>query len=244
MKLPRYVSLLSEKIRYKFKDISLLEKAVTHSSYSNELRAHKIESECNERLEFLGDAVLQIVVSTYLYQSYADLPEGQLTKLRAGVVCEKALATYARKILLGDYLLLGRGEIANNGRNNSSMLADAFEALLGAVFLDAGGTQDAIKTVSSIVLPFVKEELCSIIESGDTGDYKSMLQQFIQKTENEPVEYVLVKMSGPDHCREFVMEARLSSNVIGCGSGRRKGIAEQNAARQALILFGQLPADK
>lgn len=243
MKLPRDVSELARTLGYEFNDIGLLKKAVMHSSFSNELKAHKIIAQSNERLEFLGDAVLQIVVSRLLYERYSDLPEGQLTKLRAGVVCEKALSTYARRISLGDYLLLGHGEISNNGRNNSSMLADALEAVLAAIFLDASANDNALEAVATFIVPHVEQELNAIIASGDTGDYKSELQQFIQKTEGDNVEYVLVGTSGPDHCREFVIEARLSSNVIGRGSGRRKGIAEQNAARQALVLFGQITDD-
>ena len=236
--LPYNVTKLEEKLGYKFKNIELLQNAMTHSSYSNELKARRIYSESNERLEFLGDAVLEIVVSEYLYENYKEFPEGQLTKLRASVVCEKALASYSERIELCNYLKLGHGEEINSGRSNKSMLADAFEATLAAMFLDAG--ENGKKTVSDFVLPFIKKELSEVLSTGNTGDYKSQLQQFIQQTECDNIDYVLVNTSGPDHCREFTIEARLGSNVIGIGTGKRKGIAEQLAAKQALILFGQI----
>ena len=238
---PHDIHILEDSIGYKFNNIELLRLALTHSSYANELRARGTQCDCNERLEFLGDAVLELVVSEFLYENYSEFPEGRLTKLRAGVVCERALASYSSKIKLGNYLLLGNGEEAHNGRSNNSMLADAFEATLAAIFLDAG--EKGKKRVAEFVLPYVQAEVDNVLSVGNTGDYKSLLQQFIQQSGNNTVEYVLVDTSGPDHRREFTIEARMDSNVLGKGTGTRKGIAEQNAAKEALILFGQLDAD-
>lgn len=238
-KLPLKVSELEARIGYRFENIELLELAVTHSSYSNELRAKGVPCENNERLEFLGDAVLELVVSEFLYSNYRDYPEGQLTKLRASVVCERALASYSSMIGLGDFIKLGNGEENNNGRKNGSLLADAFEATLAAMFLDGGENGKA--NVSKFVLPYVAEELKHLAEEG-VRDYKSQLQQFIQQSGTSQVDYVLVGISGPEHRRTFTIEARLDSNVIGHGTGTRKGIAEQNAAHEALALFGQLPS--
>lgn len=236
-KLPLEVSELEARIGYRFNNIRLLELAVTHSSYSNELKAKGVPCENNERLEFLGDAVLELVVSEFLYSNYREYPEGQLTKLRASVVCERALASYSLRIGLGDFIKLGNGEENNHGRENKSLLADAFEATLAAIFLD--GKDDGKANVAEFVLPYVSEELKHLAAEG-VGDYKSQLQQFIQQSGTSQVDYVLVGISGPEHRRTFTIEARLDSNVIGHGVGTRKGIAEQNAAHEALVLFGQL----
>lgn len=237
-KLPLEVSELEARIGYHFNDIKLLELAVTHSSYSNELKAKGVPCENNERLEFLGDAVLELVVSEFLYSNYREYPEGQLTKLRASVVCERALSSYSLMIGLGDFIKLGNGEENNNGRQNRSLLADAFEATLAAIFLD--GKENGKANVAKFVLPYVSEELKHLASEGGVGDYKSQLQQFIQQSGTSQVDYVLVGISGPEHKRTFTIEARLDSNVIGHGVGTRKGIAEQNAAHEALVLFGQL----
>lgn len=243
MKLPLDLSEFENVTGYKFKDISLLETALTHSSYSNELRVRHIECECNERLEFLGDAVLQIVTSEYLYAKYADRhAEGDMTRMRADVVCEKALAHYAAKIGLGNFLRLGNGEDKSNGRERKSILADAFEATLAAMYLDAGDDGKAV--VAQYLLPFIEEELSELIGNDSVGevarDYKTHLQQFIQQNEGDQLEYFTVGESGPDHKKVFSVEARLNSNVIGKGSGYSKREAEQKAARQALELFGEI----
>ena len=236
--MPREISLLEEKIGYKFKKSELINTALTHSSYSNELRAKNISLNCNERLEFLGDSVLSIIVSEYLFLENKYLPEGELTKLRAELVCEKALFKYAKSIELGEYMFLGHGEDKNNGRNRPSIVADAFEALLAAIYLDSGNDK---QTVASFLLPFVKSEIGEIASEGrNTTDYKTALQQFVQQTEGDFLEYTVVGESGPDHMKTFEVEAKLNSNVIGRGKGRSKREAEQNAAKQALELFGEI----
>ena len=230
---------LESRIGYEFKNKELILRALTHSSHSNEsgLKNHHIY--CNERLEFLGDSVLSIITSSYLYGKFADCPEGELTRMRAEVVCERALSGYAIEIGLGQYLLLGIGEEKNNGRERRSILADAFEALLAAIYLDAG--EDGMEKVKEFLLPFIVREIEKISASkGFSGDPKSLLQQFVQQAEGDFLEYVVVGQSGPDHMKLFKVEARLNSNVIGRGQGRSKREAEQNAAREALALFGEV----
>ncbi|MBR2387486.1 MAG: ribonuclease III [Clostridia bacterium] len=234
--MPRNIAELEEKIGYEFKNIKLLEKALTHSSYANELKAKKRFAECNERLEFLGDSVLSIIVSEYLYSKYAQSPEGELTKLRAAVVQSSALASYARSIELGDYLYLGVGEEKNGGRERQSNLENAFEALLAAIYIDAG--ENGKLTVKDFLLPFVVAEIKKIGDTGVHRDFKTELQQFIQQAEGDYLEYVTVDEQGPDHNKTFWVEARLNRNVIGKGSGKTKREAEQNAACAALELFG------
>lgn len=237
--LPRPLEGLEQAIGYTFRDRSLLETAMTHSSYFNEMKGKGVLLPCNERLEFLGDSVLSIIASEYLYSHYTQRPEGDLTRMRAEIVCERALSGYAAAISLGEYLFLGRGEEKNQGRARKSILADAFEALLAAVYLDAGNTGK--KTVSRFLLPFLIEELSAI--GGHIQDDKTLLQQIVQQVEGELLEYVTVSESGPDHQKSFVVEARLNSNVIGRGEGTSKREAEQKAARQALVLFGESPDD-
>ena len=231
---PRSYHELEAALGYTFRDKSLIEVALTHSSYSNEMKGRGVVLPCNERLEFLGDSVLSIISSEYLYSHYTQRPEGDLTRMRAEIVCERALSGYAMSIGLGEYLYLGRGEEKNQGRTRKSILADAFEAVLGAMYLDAGAAGK--KTVSRFLLPFLIEELAAL--GGHIQDYKTLLQQIIQQVEGELLEYVTVAESGPDHCKSFVVEARLNSNVIGCGEGGSKREAEQKAAKQALVLFG------
>ncbi|MBQ9080011.1 MAG: ribonuclease III [Clostridia bacterium] len=242
MNLPLDISEFESRIGYTFRDKSLIETALTHSSYSNELKVRRIECECNERLEFLGDSVLSIIVSEYLFAHYADRhAEGDLTRMRADVVCERALAGYAAEVGLGQFLKLGRGEDKNNGRERKSILADAFEATLAAMYLDAGENGKAV--VSKYLMPFVLRELDAFVgKSGEevAQDYKTHLQQFIQQSDNEQPEYVTVGESGPDHMKIFEVEVRLNSNVIGKGSGHSKREAEQSAAKQALELFGEI----
>lgn len=235
--MPKEISFLEEKIGYKFKNAELIKTALTHSSYSNELRAKKISLNCNERLEFLGDSVLSIIVSEYLFLENKYLPEGELTKLRAELVCEKALSKYAMEIGLGEYIFLGHGEEKNNGRTRRSIIADAFEALLAAIYLDSGNDKSV---VAKFLLHFVEEEIKNISAEGRSiTDYKTLLQQFVQQTEGDFLEYNVVGESGPDHMKTFEVEAKLNSNVIGHGKGRSKREAEQNAAKQALELFGE-----
>ncbi|MBS5724712.1 MAG: ribonuclease III [Clostridiales bacterium] len=233
--MPKDPRLLEKTVGYYFRNRALLQTALTHSSYTNELRSKGVESRCNERLEFLGDSVLSVIVSRFLFQEFDSRQEGDLTKIRAAVVCEKALAKYAAKISLGEYLLLGHGEDKNDGRHRPSITADAFEALLGAFYLDSGYDCDKIE---KFLLPFVKEEIADSGEDASFMDYKTALQQIVQQANGEKLRYVLVGESGPDHDKSFQVEARLNSNVIGHGTGNTKRAAEQNAAREALELFG------
>ena len=224
-------------IEYEFKNKELLRTALTHSSYANELKARKKNAECNERLEFLGDSVLSIIVSEYLFERYSSSPEGELTKFRAAVVQSGALASYARRIKLGEFLYLGVGEEKNDGRERQSNLENAFEALLAAIYLDAGA--EGKITVKNFLLPFIKEEIKRVSDTGLHRDYKTELQQLIQQAEGDFLEYVTVGESGPDHKKTFSVEARLNSNIIGKGVGKTKREAEQNAAKKALELFGE-----
>lgn len=230
------VRALEEAIGYRFRDPDLLTSALTHSSYSNEKKSKGLEIECNERLEFLGDSVLSIITSTYLYGEYENFREGDLTKIRAAVVCEKALSKYAGRIGLGDYIYLGHGEEMNRGRERASITADAFEALLAAVYIDSGYDIDAVRP---FVLPFIKEEIEGIRTGSSFEDCKTALQHIVQQVNSEKLEYVLVGESGPDHDKIFEVEARLNSNVIGRGKARSKREAEQLAAKEALRLFGE-----
>ncbi len=229
-------SLLEERIGYRFKERVLFERALTHSSYSNESGCKNHHIFCNERLEFLGDSVLSIITSNYLYKTFPECPEGELTRMRAEVVCERALSGYSEAIGLGDFLLLGIGEEKNNGRHRKSILADAFEALLAAIYLDAG--EMGMETVEGFLLPFIIKEIENVRQNGSfNGDPKTLLQQFVQQAEGDFLEYAVVGESGPDHMKLFKVEARLNSNIIGRGEGRSKREAEQNAAREALKLF-------
>jgi len=218
---------LERKIHYSFQDKGNLRLAMTHSSYANETRS----AESNERLEFLGDAVLSIVVSDYLFQHF-HMAEGDLTRTRSALVCEKSLCGFAREIGLGEHLLLGRGEEITGGRDRPSVLADAFEALIAAIYLDGG-----IEQARNFILPFVERALQGEIDQGFT-DYKTQLQEIVQKNPGELLSYRLVEESGPDHDKRFVVEVLLNSNVIGKGEGRSKKAAEQAAAREALELMG------
>ena len=235
--MSRKIEELEAIIEYEFKNKEILRTALTHSSYANELKARKKSAECNERLEFLGDSVLSIIVSEYLFERYSSSPEGELTKFRAAVVQSGALASYARRISLGEFLYLGVGEEKNDGRERQSNLENAFEALLAAIYLDAGAEGKA--AVKGFLLPFIKDEIKRVSDSGLHRDYKTELQQLIQQAEGDFLEYVTVGESGPDHKKTFSVEARLNSNVIGKGVGKTKREAEQNAAKKALELFGE-----
>ena len=238
--MARSLEGLEKKIGYHFKNRELLKRAVTHSSYSNETGARNHHLLCNERLEFLGDSVLSIITSEYLYREFPDLPEGDLTRMRAAVVCEEALASYCAKIDLGAYLLLGKGESNNGGAKKPAVIADAFEAVLAAIYLDAGEA-DGISTVRAFLLPFIKEAVAALPASsgGYHADNKSRLQEFIQR-EKDPgtLEYRVTGESGPDHNKTFEVGVFLDSNCIGRGRGHSKRQAEQAAAKDALSLFG------
>ncbi len=221
---------LEENLKYTFKNIGLLENALTHSSYANEVR-NGVKS--NERLEFLGDSVLSIIVSDYIFRQFKNIPEGELTKLRASLVCEKSLCGFSRELELGKYLRLGKGEDKGGGRERDSILADAFEAVLAAIYLD-GGMEAAEKHVLRFILPELKQTDDEVFK-----DYKTALQEIIQRNPEESVTYILTGESGPDHDKVFEVEVHLNSNVIGKGSGKSKKRAEQMAAKQALMLMGE-----
>ena len=230
------IERLESAIGYSFKDKSLLRRAMPHSSHSNETGERNHHLLCNERLEFLGDSVLSIAVSRYLYATYPQEGEGVLTNMRKDVVCAEALARYARAIGIGDCLLLGKGEAQTGGCDKENILADAFEALLAAIYLDAGDRAMAI--IDALLLPLVEKDLSELISKGIDGDYKTPLQQLVQQTEGDVLEYVLISSNGPDHQKTFEVEVRVNSNPCGRGVGTSKRKAEQAAAKAALKVFG------
>ncbi|MGN0527753.1 MAG: ribonuclease III [Eubacterium sp.] len=219
---------LEEKIEYTFKDKSLLTQALTHSSYANEKQGG---IKCNERLEFLGDAVISIVSAQYLYEAFPDMPEGDLSKLRSSLVCTRSLSDFARQIDLGSYMLLGKGELNTGGRDRDSILEDAFEALTAAIYLDGG-----MECAKKHVLRFLTEAVNT--HHINFKDYKTTLQEVIQKNPDQSITYVVSGESGPDHNKRFEVEVHLNSNVIGRGVGKSKKQAEQEAAKEALSLMG------
>ena len=223
---------LEKLLSYKFKNKKILQNALTHSSYANEVK-NSLSS--NERLEFLGDSVLSIIVSDYIYKNFSNMPEGELTRLRSSLVCEKSLCKFSRELHLGDYLLLGKGEEKCGGRERDSILADAFEAVLAAIYLDGG-----MEIAKKHVMNFVLRELKNHAVEDANKDYKTVLQEIIQKNPEETVSYVLVGENGPDHNKEFSVDVFLNSNSIGHGIGKSKKQAEQMAAREALRLMGKL----
>lgn len=214
-----------KKINYSFKDYELLKLAFTHSSYGNEVYHDKLHN--NERLEFLGDAVLELTVSRYLFNKYQDLPEGELTKLRASIVCEPTLAICARQIDLDKMIFLGKGEELTGGRFRDSIISDAMEALLGAIYKD-GGIECATGFVEKFILNDIENKKLFV-------DSKSVLQERIQAVYKEGPVYKLVDEKGPDHCKEFFVKVMLEGKVIGKGKGRTKKAAEQQAAYDAII---------
>lgn len=216
-------------IGYTFKNKKLIYQALSHSSFANE---RKIAGGSNERLEFLGDSVLSIVVSEYLYRHLTHIAEGDLTKLRASLVCEKSLHVFAQKIDLGSYLMLGKGEENTGGRERPSILADAFEAVIAAIYLDGG-----LEAASRHILRFLPEDI-QHQKKPAFNDFKTILQEVVQKNPEEKVDYILAGEEGPDHNKRFVVEVCLNSNVIGKGKGRSKKEAEQLAAKEALELMG------
>ena len=218
---------LQDKIGYKFTEEKLLRQAVTHSSFANEKHLKKHSD--NERLEFLGDAVLEIVSSEFLYKNYPKRSEGDLTKFRASLVCEPTLALCTREIDLGKYLYLGKGEDLNGGRMRNSILSDALEAVIGAIYLD-GGFENAKKFIHRFILTDIEHKKLFY-------DCKTSLQEVIQGHYEEELNYRLVSEEGPDHDKKFSVEARIGEKVIGRGIGHTKKAAEQEAAYQALLLL-------
>ena len=218
---------LEQRLGYQFKDQQLLRAALYHSSYANEHRTMGISS--NERLEFLGDAVLGFVSADFLYRKHPDLPEGELTRIRAALVCEESLHEVAQSLRLGEFLLLGKGEESGGGRRRPSILADAVEAVLAAVYLD-GGIDEARALIHRILLDKEQEQ---VVESR-RRDCKTELQELVQRKPNQVLHYELVSESGPDHAKVFAVAVTLNGQVVGLGSGHSKKEAEQSAARAAL----------
>ena len=212
-------------IGYEFKKEQLLRQALTHSSYANEKHMKKLSD--NERLEFLGDAVLEIVSSEFLYHNYEKLPEGELTKLRASIVCEPTLALCTEELHLGDYLFLGRGEDLTGGRKRKSILSDALEAVIGAIYLDGGFTN-----ATEFVMKFVLDDIDS---KKLFFDSKTILQEMVQADYKEPLVYRLIGESGPDHDKVFTVAAIVDGKELSQGSGKTKKAAEQAAAYQAIL---------
>lgn len=223
------MKLLQEKIGYKFKDQKLLFEALSHSSFANE---NKKSRRSNERLEFLGDSVLSIVVSDYIFKHFAHIPEGELTKLRASLVCESSLYEFSKKIDLGNHIFLGKGEELTGGRERPSIISDAFEAVIAAIYLDGG-----MEAVSPYILSFIPDNITPR-GAATFHDYKTSLQEIIQRNPEEKIVYHLKSESGPDHDKHFTIQVLLNNNVIGEGTGKSKKNAEQAAAKEALSLMG------
>lgn len=221
---------LEAKLNYKFNNVELLKNALVHSSYANEIRG---STHSNERLEFLGDSVLSVIVAEHIYKKFPNMPEGELTRLRASLVCEKSLCALSRELEIGKFLKLGKGEDKNGGRERDSILADAFESVLAAIYLD-GGMSPAKKHVLNTVLRDL-----NLQNDEKFKDYKTSLQEIIQRNPEENVTYILVDETGPDHDKQFTVAVKLNSNIIGTGTGKSKKQAEQTAAKQALKLMGE-----
>ncbi len=216
---------LQEKIGYFYQDEDLLKQALTHSSFANEQKINKLRD--YERLEFLGDAVLELVTSEFLYMQDENLLEGELTRMRASMVCEPALAYCARDIGLGNYVMLGKGEEATGGRKRDSITSDVLEAVIGSIYLD-GGLESAKKFIYQFVMSDLEHKILFL-------DSKTLLQEEVQKQNNAQLHYELVGEHGPDHNKEFFVNVYLNNTLIGSGSGKTKKAAEQQAAYKALI---------
>lgn len=217
---------LEDALGYHFHNVTLLQNALTHSSYANERWHNSLAS--NERLEFLGDAVLGVTVAEYLYRQFPDVPEGDLTRTRADLVCEKTLAKAAGTLHLGDYLLLGHGEEQGGGRSRDSILADATEAVIAAAYLD-GGWNAAKGIIDRLILTETPK-----IHRPQNVDYKTMFQELVQQKKGQDITYVQIGETGPDHAKEFLVEVLLNGQVVGKGSGSSKKRAEQAAAHRAI----------
>ena len=229
MKINRRISsnieLFEQKINYEFKNKEYILEALTHSSYSNENKNYPF----NERLEFLGDSVLSIVISDYIFKKETKLPEGELTKIRANIVCEESLSEVSKNIHLGKYMLLGKGEEATGGRERISILADALEAVIAAIYLDGG-----IKCAREFILTNMEKIINDSIKGKIFRDYKTCLQEVLQSNGENNIWYKLIEEKGPDHNKRFVMEVGINDTVLGVGEGKSKKDAEQVAAKCAL----------
>ncbi|MCL2575381.1 MAG: ribonuclease III [Defluviitaleaceae bacterium] len=217
-------------IGYGFKNAALLDNALIHSSFVNENKANPKNH--NERLEFLGDAVLELVASDYIFNNFPELSEGEMTKLRAGVVCEPSLADCARKIRLGDFIKLGKGEVANGGGQRDSVLSDAYEAVIGAIYLDGG-----YNSARDFILSALKEDIHSQKGLRWIADCKTHLQEQLQKYSQSPIEYYVIKEEGPEHEKIFYVELAHEGKIMAQGNGRNKKEAEQSAARIAIEKY-------
>lgn len=235
MGIGKEITDLMRDIGYTFKDITFLETALTHSSYTNEMKQKGFRAESNEALEFLGDAVLEIVISEYLYERYSKRGEGTLSKLRQTVVCESTLSKVAIKLSLGEYLNVGSAEESHGLRSRNKVLADALEALIAAVYLDDRTNANGI-VYRSVVLRLFEKEIEAIIKSGNR-DYKTLLQQFVEKNGDALLRYD-IEENGPEHEKTFIATAYINNNKVGDGKGSTKRAAEMQAAKVALRLFG------
>lgn len=223
----KQLSLLEDAIGYHFKDKDLLRHAMTHSSFTNEYRLNKFA--CNERLEFLGDAVLEIASSDFIFRNNPKMPEGEMTRLRASMVCEPTLAFCSREIDLGSFILMGKGEEQTGGRMRDSVISDAMEALIGAIYLDGG-----FASANEFILRFILNDM----ENKKLFyDSKSILQEMVQSMTKNVLSYHMVKEEGPDHAKTFYVEAYIGDRKISMGTGRTKKAAEQQAAYQAILLL-------
>ena len=223
--MSRKLNELEGRIGYRFTARQLLTRAMTHSSYANEHRLNKLE--CNERLEFLGDSVLEVVSSDFLYHKYPEKPEGDLTKIRASIVCEPTLAYCAEDIDLGEYLLLGKGEEATGGRGRASVVSDAMEALIGAIYLDGG-----FANAKEFILRFIMND---IEHKQLFYDSKTILQEMVQSRQEAPLSYEIIREEGPDHNKSFEVCAKIGDEEVGRGAGRTKKAAEQVAAYNGIL---------
>lgn len=226
MEMEQLKEMLKTEFAVVFQDEEILREAFTHSSYVNEHRHEKLKH--NERLEFLGDAVLEIVISTFLFHHYKDWPEGRLTRLRAQIVCEPSLAAFAKECGFDQYIRMGKGEENMNGRQRPALLCDLFESFIGGVYLDQG-LSAAKDFIHQVIIPKIKEDAFS-----HATDYKTLLQEELQKNGDISIEYLVISEKGPSHAKEFAVEVRANGELIGQGTGSSKKVAEQDAARMAL----------
>ncbi|MDI9477978.1 MAG: ribonuclease III [Bacillota bacterium] len=232
----KLINELERKIKINFKDKLLLQRALTHKSFSNENTDLALRD--NERLEFLGDSVLSIIISSYIFDNFPDYPEGELAKMRSVIVSEPSLAAVARNINLGKYILLGKGEDLSGGRNRNSILADTIEALIGAIYLDKG-----IIIAGNFIIKHFKDKIEKVEKGEYIQDYKTILQEYIQKDSIAGPVYHVVREDGPDHHKLFTVQVRHREQLLGIGKGYSKKEAEQNAAKEALEGFKKISKD-
>lgn len=236
MAIGKELSLLEKKIGYSFYDIKNLQTAMTHSSYANEQKSKGLNYPSNERFEFLGDAVLEIVISEYLFENYKDRGEGVLTKMRQTLVCEKTLAKIAKEVGIGEYINLGRGEELTDCRLRPKVLADALEALFAALYLDS---KYSGLDYRKVILDLISGEIENALVM-QRGDFKTLLQQLVEKDGASLLEYEVISEDGPEHDKVFTVSAKVNNNIVGIGKSKSKKDAEMQAAKLALELFGVL----